>query len=584
MVRVLGHGLGWCMQHLHPSSPHLHPSSLTSTPHPLTSPPPLIPHPHLHPSPSSLISTPRPHLHSSPSSLTSTPHPHPSPPPLIPHLHPSSLTSTPRPHLHPSPSSLTSTPHPSPPPLALTSTPHPHPSPPPLIPSPPPLIPHLHPSPSPPPLTLIPHLHPSSFTSTPRPHLHPSPSSLTSTPHPSPPPLALTSTPHPHPSPPPLIPHLHPCPHPHLHPCNFIAVEHGSHLKPSPTVHISERRGSMPAGTKYSSPLLTRNTSNDFNSLAVGKGRTRDPSIKTPSSVLLIPALEFKAHYHSVVGKRPPRVPMPTPAPSHSPPSKEQSIPPTHPDAAMLKGSSLPSVGVASHGNLPAKKGMLSLSATISSLPSDVELTPSILEFIEQIAKPTIAATNFNSSSNESELEEEEEEEEVTLAAHHPATTETNPISFPVDVIIMFNIQPSTVQLSCKPQSRVQCLIQSPNVHVMVSFSLFSQEQLEVTTTSDSISSHLAELTSKTITFNNFHVTACLTTFALQLYSPQAQSLREGEESKSDNKEALSLTLGHALIHLSRKSVLAPSLRRPFNKITSVDDYTMCHKMQVSST
>ena len=339
----------------------------------------------------------------------------------------------------------------------------------------------------------------------------------------------------------------------------------------------------MPGGTKYSSPLLPRNTS-DANSLgAPGRGRVRDT---TPASVLLIPALEFKAHYHSVVGKQPPRVSTSThgsPAVPRSPFSKE------HPDTSGMKGSfPLPTEaakGTAALKDLPPlKKGMLSLSATVSSLPSNLELTPSIMEFIEQIAKPTIAATSFNSSSNESELEEEEEEEEggSPLAAHHPATTETTPISFPVDVIITFNIQPSTVQLSCKPHSRVQCLIQSPNVHVVVSFSLFSQEQLEQSATSDSISAHLAELATKTITFNNFHVTACLTTFALQLYSPQAQALREGEESKSENKEALSLTLGHALIHLSRKYVLAQSLRR--SKVTSVDDYAVCNKMQVSST
>lgn len=355
-------------------------------------------------------------------------------------------------------------------------------------------------------------------------------------------------------------------------------------------------------GAKFSSPLLLRNAS-DSNPLGgAARGRVRDSSTKTPSSVLLIPALEFKAHYHSVMGKQSPRAPSaratPPQAPSSSLPSrtsssKEHTIltaanPPKRGSSPLpAEGAKGETPAFASRDLPPTKKGMLSLSATVSSLPSDLELTPSILEFIEQVAKPTIAATNLNSSSNESELEEEEEEEveeEVgtPLTAPHPATTDSNPISFPVDVIITFNIQPSTVQLSCKPHSRVQCLIQSPNVHVVVSFSLFSLEQLEQTAMSDSISAHIAELASKTITFNNLHVTACLTTFALQLYSPQAPGLRDGEEARAENKEALSLTLGHALIHLSRKYVLAPSLRKS-RKITSVDDYAMCNKMQVSS-
>ena len=272
---------------------------------------------------------------------------------------------------------------------------------------------------------------------------------------------------------------------------------------------------------------------------------------------MLIPALTAKAHYQSIVGQ----------SYSSSPysPSKQSSFP-VQPSSTASQQQQHPDP----LPSLPVKKGILSLSAVIESLPEDVKLSHSLLEFIEQVAKPTLAATAVSSSSSTESLTDNVEGNDANAPS---------PISFPVEVTLTFHIQPSKVYLTCQPHSQVECIIQSPDVNFVISFSLFSQQLLDGA--SLETSSPTASTTgpnSKIVPFNNLYVTGCLKTFALQLYSPQVSSLKPGG-SVIENKEALSLTLGQALLHLSRKSVLAPVLHK---SASSVDDYHTHNKLQVS--
>ena len=135
-------------------------------------------------------------------------------------------------------------------------------------------------------------------------------------------------------------------------------------------------------------------------------------------------------------------------------------------------------------------------------------------------------------------------------------------------------MQPSTIYLSCQPNSRVYCMVQSPCVSFVVSFSLFSPQEIEgVSPSSYPLS---------VVTFNNLYVTGCLKTFSLQLLSPQISKLKSDdlESPKIEEKDVLGLTLGQATTHFSRKSVLClPSKTSP---VSSVDDYTSHSKLQVS--
>lgn len=286
----------------------------------------------------------------------------------------------------------------------------------------------------------------------------------------------------------------------------------------------------------------------------------------TVESVLLIPALTVKTHYQSIVGPSYSTVSVHSPLLQHSASSGSISPPPK----------------TASHQSMahfPVKKGILSLSAVIESLPEDIKLTHSFLQFIEQVAKPTLAATAVSSSSSTESLSDEAEPTAEDKASQAPS-----PISFPVDVILTFHIRPSTVYLTCQPHSKVECIIQSPDVNFIISFSLFSHQLLEGSSCSPSGSTAGHGSGSNVVPFNNLYITGCLTTFLLQLYSPQVSSVNSPVPI-IENKEALSLTVGQALVHFSRKSVLAPVAPKELGKqVTSVDDYATHNKLQVSGT
>ena len=275
-------------------------------------------------------------------------------------------------------------------------------------------------------------------------------------------------------------------------------------------------------------------------------------------SIVLIPALTVKAHYQSILRSK-------------------HSTSPHH----SLSSSPLPPATTHQTEMPPVKRGILSLSTVIESLPEDIKLTPSFLDFIEQVAKPTLAATVVSSSSSSESLTDEAE---TNTAAATMATAADEkspaPISFPVDVTLTFHIQPSTVCLTCQPHSQVECIIQSPDVNFVISFSLFSHQVLDGSSSLNSSSPNCSTTGTNpsVIPFNNLYITGCLTTFVLQLYCPQVSSLKPAAE----NKEALSLTLGQALVHFSRKSVLAAASRAACKPATSVDDYTTTNKMQVS--
>ncbi len=282
----------------------------------------------------------------------------------------------------------------------------------------------------------------------------------------------------------------------------------------------------------------------------------------TVESVVLIPALIVKAHYQSLVGPTYSNLSTSSPAHQHSPSLGRRSpSSPREPESAQP----LP--------HLPVKKGVLSLSAVIESLPEDIKLTHSLLEFIEQVARPTLAATVVSSSSSTESLSDS------GTASEEKSSQTVSPISFPVDVTLTFHIQPSTVFLTCQPHSQVECIIQSPDVNFVISFSLFSHQQFEGSSPlGNSPTCSTAGQHSKIVSFNNLFITGCLTTFVLQLYSPRISTIKP-----SGNKEALSLTLGQALIHFSRKCVLALMPPKSSSKpATSVDDYVTHNKMQVS--
>ena len=193
----------------------------------------------------------------------------------------------------------------------------------------------------------------------------------------------------------------------------------------------SGRRFSIPTSSEHGShSLLTIIPSHE------GYGSTLYPSKPTSvETVILIPALTVKAHYQSIVGRSysthnapPASSPRRSPAPMPTIPTHHQMLTSAQPVPNQEPFDD-------SKPALPVKKGILSVSAVVASLPEDIKLTPSLLEFIERVATPTIAATVVTSgSSSDSDVESGEEEGGVDHAPQQQ-TAESWPISFPVHVM-----------------------------------------------------------------------------------------------------------------------------------------------------
>ena len=291
-------------------------------------------------------------------------------------------------------------------------------------------------------------------------------------------------------------------------------------------------------------------------------------------SVVLIPALTVRAHYQSIVGRSYSNL-----SASKSPRLPSSSDRRTAAEEKMTASSANPLLKATPPENLPVKRGVLCLSAVVESLPEHIKLTPSLLEFIEQVAQPTLAAAAVSISSS---TESVSNAEEGGGGEGDEAVQTAMPISFPVDVTLTFCIQPSTVYLTCQPHSQVECTIQSPNVNFVISFSLFSHQMSDSPPNALDSFSPTASLTStntRVVPFNKLYVTGCLSTFALQLYS-----LKHGAISATGSREALGLTLGHALFHLSRNSVSAP-MSTPLKSRKNTSCVENCHthnKLHVS--
>lgn len=300
--------------------------------------------------------------------------------------------------------------------------------------------------------------------------------------------------------------------------------------------------------------------------------RAKDSSYDTV--ILLIPALHVQVHYKSIIGESY-NIP-PSPSSLHLFPTP--STPPVVPGVPQVKvtpGTPVSPRQPLSSQDPPVKRGIFSVSLVVASTPEDMTLTPSLLEFVEQVVRPTIAATVSAESSDSSDSDSTDESDLEEVEDRDTKTAEQTPaISFPVDVTIAFHIQPSTVCLSCQPHSRVHCVVQSPDVSFVVSFSLFSPREVEGPLTSSAPPS--------VVTFNNLYVTGCLKTFTLQLLSPQVSTLKQKDSDtpKIEKKEALSLTLGQALTHLSRKSVLTQQSK--VSPPGNLSDSTIHSKLQLS--
>lgn len=267
---------------------------------------------------------------------------------------------------------------------------------------------------------------------------------------------------------------------------------------------------------------------------------TRDPDV-----TIFIPAVHFHSHYYS------------TSVTDLCSTSTEHKLGQGKSVNFRLSPSLVPS----------SKKGLLLFSVNIDSLPGEMKLQPSLLEFMEQVMKP-LQGNADSSVSNDSDSAESDSESGPSMPqSPTPAT-----ISFPVEVTIFFHVKPSMVTLSCQPYSRVECSIAVPDVNLCCSFVLFSP-QLAENFTSRLSSSTLSSVFSSTVQpFNNLCVSGAVQAFSFNIFNPISSTAKTDQAPTENKKEVVGLTLGLASIHVSRRAV----------KVMSTPDKDSYEKMKIS--
>ena len=302
----------------------------------------------------------------------------------------------------------------------------------------------------------------------------------------------------------------------------------------------------------YYSPMLVHNVKLNPSASAVFPRKllgNRPSATRDPDVTIFIPAIRFHSHYYSTV------VSELRASTSESKMGRTKNV------NFRLSPSPIP----------PSKKGSLLVSVNVDSLPAEMKLQPSLLEFMEQVMKP-LKGNAESSVSNDSDSAESDSESGPGLP-QSPAAPAT--LSFPVEVTIFFHVKPSMVTLSCQPYSRVECSIAVPDVNLCCSFILFSSQLVENSASRLSSSSSSSALSGNIRPFNNLCVSGAVQAFSFNIFSPSISSTaRTVQGSTETKKEVVGLRLGLASIHISRRAV----------KVMSSPVKDSYEKMKISGT
>ena len=221
-----------------------------------------------------------------------------------------------------------------------------------------------------------------------------------------------------------------------------------------------------------------------------------------------------------------------------------------HKDKNYVSGSSLGELGVVSSpSSLKSLPARLHALVMIRSVPREMRVLPTLIEFLDKIAQPI---SNFAQSTS------------FLLGAgsnlpppdHQPNILVDNTPSnefFPIDVLISIQLQPMVVKMSCLPISRVEAILQTPQIDIMCSFTIYKQRDydFESSFSFKLLRSYLNQQDILNLYFmTNFNLTFYLSKLSLSVSSYQ-QTQEESNQSKT--RDALRVQLDRAKFNLFRR-------------------------------
>lgn len=184
------------------------------------------------------------------------------------------------------------------------------------------------------------------------------------------------------------------------------------------------------------------------------------------------------------------------------------------------------------------KSASVKAFVAIQSLPKEMVVRPSLLDFLEKALEPIIQAndTEDGFSENVSSLN----------GTESLVSSGSELYSFPVDVIAFIRIQPSDILFSCQPVSKVECLVKIPSLDFAIAntpSSSNSQTSRKKTPLSKKNSANSKPHDVDSVSDDEFAFTACLSQFVFCIFHPYGKQYGGiGVESRSYSNSKLNFT------------------------------------------
>lgn len=270
------------------------------------------------------------------------------------------------------------------------------------------------------------------------------------------------------------------------------------------------------------------------------KGGIKQLDEHPDSSTILCPGIESRVHYSSVT-------------------NSDSSFTAASTDASLQSSKK------------PGKHASLYISLLVQPLPDEMLLRPAILDFIDKALNPIVASNGVDDQADMKSIHSDGGADPAASSFVSSSTSENS--SFPVDIVVVAKVQPSSIRISCLPTSRVECLMRIPSLDIAYSSKPSPNKTINKSSIrEDSIESGaMRSYDSGGISF-----TICLSRFSLCIYHPygkqhpvasKATSLPDEHDNLSPRariniaqpqpisgkKDALSLCLEYIKFNLSRR-------------------------------
>ena len=265
------------------------------------------------------------------------------------------------------------------------------------------------------------------------------------------------------------------------------------------------------------------------------------------SSVILLPGVEARVHYSSVTD-------------------------------SSLSFAADPSTDSLLSSKKVGKHASLYVSLLVQPLPDEMLLRPAILDFIDKALNPIVAAAS--GIDEQAETKSIHSEADPATSSFISSSTSDNS-SFPVDIVVVARVQPSSIRISCLPTSRVECLMRIPSLDIAFSSKPSPNKTINKSSIRDeTIGSQRSPSSDggaiRSYDSGGISFTICLSRFSLCIYHPYGKqhpvaTKTSSASEENDNlsprariniaqpqpisgkKDALSLCLEYIKFNLSRR-------------------------------